>query len=110
MTHAWVEDALGAVTVQQGSVVSKVLHRDERLDVTVFAFDVGEGLTEHTASRTAIVQVLSGRLRLTVDGEDLDAKAGSWLRMDAGTPHAILALEPTTMLLTMLRDPTGNPP
>ncbi|HEX9123510.1 MAG TPA: cupin domain-containing protein, partial [Actinomycetota bacterium] len=73
------------------------------LDVSVFGFDAGEGLTEHTASRTAIVQVLAGRLRFLVDGEELDAGPGFWLQMTAGTPHAIEAVEPTTMLLTLVR-------
>lgn len=104
MTHAWIEEAAAAVAIQPGAVVSKVIHRDERLDVTVFGFDAGEGLTEHTASRTAIVQVLSGRLRLTVDGEHLDATVGSWLVMEAGAPHALEAVEPTIMLLTMIRE------
>jgi len=103
MSHAAIDDVTGAVDIQPRSVVSKVIHRDEEVDVTVFGFDVGEGLTEHTASRTAIVQVVSGRLRLTVDGEELDARAGFWLRMSAGAPHALEAAEPTIMLLTMLR-------
>ena len=57
MTHAAIADVTEAVTVQPGAVVSKVIHRDGVLDVTIFAFDRGEGLTEHAASRTAIVQV-----------------------------------------------------
>ncbi|HEY7755036.1 MAG TPA: cupin domain-containing protein [Actinomycetota bacterium] len=103
MSHTVIADAMDAVAIQEGSVVSKVVHRDEDLDVTVFGFDAGEGLTEHRASRAAIVQVLSGRLRFTADGEDLDAGPGFWLHMTAGTPHAIVAVEPTVMLLTLLR-------
>jgi quercetin dioxygenase-like cupin family protein len=103
MSHTVIADAMDAVGIQEGSVVSKVVHRDEDLDVTVFGFDAGEGLTEHRASRAAIVQVLSGRLRFTADGEDLDAGPGFWLHMTAGTPHAIVAVEPTVMLLTLLR-------
>jgi quercetin dioxygenase-like cupin family protein len=103
MSHVAIDDVTRAVEIQPGSVVSKVIHRDDDLDVTVFGFDAGEGLTEHTASRTAIVQVVSGRLRVTVDGEELDAKAGFWLRMSAGAPHALEAVESTVMLLTMLR-------
>lgn len=107
MPHHAIADVAGAVTIQEGSVVSKVIHRDEDLDVTVFGLDAGEGLTEHTAARPAIVQVLSGRLRFTADGEDLDAGPGFWLHMAAGTPHALEAAEPTLMLLTLLR-PGGN--
>ena len=103
MPHTSVADASAAVAIQQGAVVSRVIHRDEDLDVTVFGFDVGEGLTEHRASRPAIVQVLSGRLRFTADGEELDAGPGFWLHMTPGTPHALEAAEPTLMLLTLLR-------
>jgi quercetin dioxygenase-like cupin family protein len=103
MTHEAVADLAEVVTIQPGAVVSKVIHRDAMLDVTMFAFDRGEGLTEHTASRTAIVQVVSGRLAFTVDGEEIDAGTGSWIHMDEGAPHAITAVEPTLMLLTMIR-------
>ena len=91
------------VVIQPGSVVSKVIHRDDELNVTVFGFDTGEGLSEHQASRSAVVQVLSGRLRFTVDGEELDLGPGLWLQMSPNTPHALEATEPTVMLLTLLR-------
>lgn len=103
MAHTMIEDAAGVATIQEGAVVSKVIHRDEDLDVTVFGFDAGEGLTEHLAARPAIVQVLSGRMRFTVDGEDLEAGPGFWLHMTAGTPHALAAVEPSLMLLTLVR-------
>ncbi len=90
------------VEIQPGAVVSKVIYRDDNLNVTVFGFDAGEGLTEHRANRVAIVQVLSGRLRFTLDGEDRELMAGSWLHMSPGTPHALVAIEPTVMLLTLL--------
>lgn len=102
MPHTAIADPAAAVQIQDGAVVSKVIHREEGLDVTVFGFDGGEGLTEHTASRPAIVQVLSGRLRFTADGEELDAGPGFWLHMTAGTPHALEATEPALMLLTLL--------
>ena len=103
MPHTAIPDPTAVVQIQEGAVVSKVIHRDEVLDVTVFGFDAGEGLTQHTASRPAIVQVLSGRMRFTADGEELDAGSGFWLHMTAGTPHALEATEPTLMLLTLLR-------
>ncbi len=91
------------VVIQTGSVVSKIIHRDSALNVTVFGIDAGEGLSEHEARQAAVVQVLSGRLRFTVDGEDLDLGSGSWLHMSPGTPHALEALEPTVMLLTLVQ-------
>ena len=95
--------AADQVAIQPGSVVSKVIHRDDELNVTVFGFDTGEGLSEHQASRSAVVQVLSGRLSFTVDGEELDLGPGLWLHMSPRTPHALKATEPTVMLLTLLR-------
>jgi quercetin dioxygenase-like cupin family protein len=102
MSHTTIDDLRRAVTIQPGAVVSKVVHRDGGLDVTVFGFDAGEGLTEHTAARAAIVQVLSGKMRITVDGDEADAGLGTWIRMDAGAPHSMEAVGPTVMLLTML--------
>jgi quercetin dioxygenase-like cupin family protein len=91
------------IAIQPGSVVSKVIHRDDALNVTVFAVDIGEGLSEHQTSQTAVVQILSGRLRFTVDDEELHLGPGFWLHMSPGTPHALEATEPTVMLLTLLR-------
>jgi len=102
MSHATVDVLTTQVEIQPGAVVSKVINREGGLDVSVFGFDAGEGLSEHTASRAAIVQVLSGRLRVRVDDATYDASPGWWLHMTAGTPHALEALEPTVMLLTML--------
>ncbi len=100
MSHTFLSP-LTQVQIQSGSVVSKVIHRDENLEVTVFGFDAGEGLTEHQASRVAIVQVLSGQLRFTVDDEDVNLVPGSWLRMAAGAPHSLIAVKPTIMLLSL---------
>ena len=103
MSHTLINDPAREVTIQPGAVVSKVVHRGDGLDVTVFGFDAGEQLTEHQAARAAVVQVLSGRLRFTVDGEQLDLGPGSWLHMPRGAPHSLVATEPTAMLLTLLR-------
>lgn len=102
MAHTYIAAPAGSVDIQAGSVVSKVLHRGDGLGVTVFGFDTSEELTEHSASRPAVVQVLSGRLRFTVEGEELDLDAGSWLHMDADAPHSLVAVEPTVMLLTLV--------
>ena len=103
MPHFAITDAAATVTIQQGAIVSKVIHRDDVLNVTVFGFDAGEELAEHTASSAAIVQILAGRMRFTADGEDLEAGPGFWLHMAPGTPHALTALEPAVMLLTLVK-------
>ena len=95
-------DVASTIDIQTGSVVSRVIFSDNRIEVTVFAFDAGAGLSEHQASRAAIVQVIKGRLEFTVDGEHLDAGPGFWLHMELGTPHSLAAREPTVMLLTLV--------
>jgi quercetin dioxygenase-like cupin family protein len=101
MAHSLISAPAREVTIQPGAVVSKVVHRGDGLNVTVFGFDTGEELSEHQASRAVVVEVLSGRLRFVVDGEELELSAGSWLHMAPGAPHALSALEPTVMLLTL---------
>jgi quercetin dioxygenase-like cupin family protein len=103
MAYTMIPDLAAAVVIQPGAVVSKVVHRDESLNVTVFGFDAQQELSEHRAARAAVVQVISGRLRFTADGEELDAGPGSWLHMAPDTPHALVATEPTIMVLTLLR-------
>ena len=102
MPHVLIIDPTSEVTIQPGAVVSKVVDRGDGMNVTVFGFDAGEELTEHQASGAAVVQVLSGRLRFTVDGEELELAPGSWLHMTPGTPHSLLATQPTMMLLTLV--------
>ena len=97
-----LSDIASAVDIQAGAVVSRVIFRDKQTEVTVFGFATGEGLSEHQASRTAIVQVMRGRLEFTADGEQLDAEPGFWLHMQPGTPHSLTAREPTVMLLTLV--------
>ena len=102
MPHFLIADPASEVVIQSGAVVSKVVHRGDGMNVTVFGFDSGEGLTEHQAGHAAVVQVLSGRLRFTVDGEQLELGPGSWLQMAPGTRHSLVASEPTVMLLTLV--------
>ena len=95
-------DVASAIDIQPGAVVSRVIFSDDRIEVTVFGFDAGAGLSEHQASRAAIVQVAKGRLEFIADGEQLDAGPGFWLHMEPGTPHSLTAREPTVMLLTLV--------
>jgi quercetin dioxygenase-like cupin family protein len=103
MTHHATPDVAAEVQIQSGGIVSKVIHRDDILNITAFAFDTGQELTEHRTARTALVQVITGRLLLKADGEELDAGPGFWLHMAPDTPHSLIASEPTIMLLTLLR-------
>jgi len=90
------------VEIPPDGTLSRVLYKDERLRLVVFAFDSGQELTEHTAAVPAVVQVLLGRLHLTLAGEETTAEVGGWIRMPANLPHSVRAMEPSIMLLTML--------
>ena len=91
------------VAYQDGSVVSKTLLKKETGNVTLFAFDKGQGLSEHTAPFDALVQVLDGQAELTIGGGLVKAGAGETVLMPADVPHSLHAPEPFKMLLTMIR-------
>jgi quercetin dioxygenase-like cupin family protein len=86
-----------------GSIVSRTLARARGGSITLFAFDAGQELSEHTAPFDAFVQVLAGAVELTIGGEVVVASAGETVRMPSGIPHAVRALEPFKMLLSMVK-------
>jgi quercetin dioxygenase-like cupin family protein len=88
---------------QEGAVVSRTLLKGEKGTVTLFAFDAGQGLSEHSAPFDAFVQVLDGETALTIGGKEVLARAGQSIVMPAGIPHALHATTRMKMLLTMIR-------
>ena len=82
-----------------------MLARTAGANITLFAFDAGQGLTEHTTPFDALVLVLEGALTLTIGGAPVRATPGTIVRMPAGVPHAVDAPEPARMLLIMLKEP-----
>ena len=93
------------ITPTTQGIASRILSKNNGGSLTLFAFDKGQGLAEHTAPFDAIVMVLEGRLTLTIGGNDVVALPGTVVRMPANIPHALEAPEPSRMLLTMLREP-----
>ena len=85
------------------SVVSKTILDKPAGTLTLFAFDTGQQLSEHTAPYDAVVQVVDGRARVTIAGQDQDVQAGEMIIMPAHVPHAVMAAEPFKMLLIMIR-------
>jgi len=88
---------------QPGSVVSRVLLRNEGGVMTLFAFGAGEGLTEHTTPHDATVLILEGDVRITVGDVDHRVAAGEILHLPASVPHALQGERPFKMLLTLLK-------
>ena len=92
------------VTPTAQGIASRVLARTAAGNITLFAFDAGEELSEHTAPFDALVITLSGALLLTIGGRDLHTVPQSVVLMPANVPHAVRAVEPSRLLLIMLRD------
>jgi quercetin dioxygenase-like cupin family protein len=88
---------------QKGSVVSRILIRRDKGNVTLFAFDEGQELSEHTAPFDAFVHVLEGRAEIRIAGQPFILSPGDVILMPANQPHAVRALSAFKMLLTMIR-------
>lgn len=91
------------VNYQEGAVVSRTLINRATGTVTLFAFDEGQGLSEHTAPFDALAHVLEGEAEIVVSGKPLPTKAGEAVLMPAHQPHSLKALAKFKMLLTMIR-------
>jgi quercetin dioxygenase-like cupin family protein len=90
------------IAYQDGTVVSRTIVFQKYGTITLFAFDVNEGLSEHTAPFDAIAQVLDGKVEITIAGEIFDLEQGQMIIMPANRPHALKALTKFKMMLTMI--------
>ena len=91
------------ITPTPHGIASRILAKADGGNVTLFAFDAGQGLTEHSSPFEALVMVVEGALMLTRGGTPVRATPGTIVRMPANVPHAVEAPEPAVMVLTMLR-------
>ncbi|MFZ5803041.1 MAG: cupin domain-containing protein [Candidatus Omnitrophota bacterium] len=91
------------ISYQKNSVVSKEILRKPGGTVTVFAFDRGEGLSEHTAPFDALVYILDGEARITVAGKPCLVRRGEWILMPAFKPHGLQARKRFKMLLILIK-------
>ena len=100
---AKTEKLIDMIAYATGSVVSKTLVDKKIGTITLFAFDAGQGLSEHQAPFDAVVQIIEGKARLTIGGKEVTASAGELIIMPGHVPHAVNADERFKMLLTMIR-------
>ena len=91
------------VNYQDGSIVSRTIIDKETGTVTLFAFDKGQGLSEHTAPYDAMVYLLDGEVEITISGKPLHLRQGEMIIMPADIPHALRAVKRFKMILTMIR-------
>lgn len=101
---AEILDLSGMVSYQPGSVVSRQITKAEAGNVTLFAFDEGQELSEHTAPFDALAHVLEGEAEISISGRPYHLKSGDAIVMPADEPHAVKARRQFKMLLTMIRN------
>jgi len=100
---AHVAKAAELINYQDGAIVSRELVKKPTGTVTVFAFDEGQGLSEHTAPFDALVQVLEGEVEIMISGKPHHVAGGELILMPANQTHALKAFTRFKMMLTMIR-------
>lgn len=103
MPAAEVVGIAGLVSYQDGSVISRTLLKRTTGTITLFAFDEGEGLSEHSAAFDALVHVLEGEADIMISGKMLRTHATEAVLLPANQPHSVKAISRFKMLLTMIR-------
>ncbi len=100
--YTFIANLLKEVEIPQDGTLSRTIYRDDHVKIVLFGFSGGQELSQHTASVPAIIEILRGDARVTLDGEEKELSAGSWVYMEAKFPHAVYARTDVVMLLTML--------
>lgn len=103
LAHAQPFDVKEQVSYEKGKVVSLTLAQRPGVGLTLFAFDAGEGVSTHAAPGDAMAFVLEGQTEITIDGVIHNVESGSAIVMPAGIPHAVKAITPFKMLLTVVK-------
>lgn len=102
--HSQVIDLMNLISYEEGKVVSLTLAQEKGAGITLFAFDENEGVSTHAAAGDAMAFILEGQAKITIDGEALEASTGQVVIMPAHVPHAVKAITPFKMLLTVVKD------
>ena len=92
------------INYQQGSVVSRMIVYKKSGTITLFAFDTGEGLSEHTAPYDAIAHIIDGEVEISIEKTSFLLKEGQMIIMPANKPHALYAQQQFKMMLTMIHE------
>ena len=93
---------IDAISYQEGAIVSKTLINHNAGTITLFAFDVGQGLSEHTSPYDVFLHILEGTAKITISGKQFEAKEGEVIILPANNPHALNALSRFKMLLMLI--------
>ncbi len=106
--YIYVGDLAAAIEVPRDGILSRVLYKDDQVNVTLFGFDTGQELSEHTAGSPAIIQILQGQAQVTIAGAARESGPGTWIHLPARTPHSLVAQTPVVMLLLLLKARPGS--
>ena len=98
--HSNLSDLISEIPLD--SILSRTFFEDENMKVIQFGFAQGQELSEHTASRPAVLHFLSGEADVTLGEDPVSAQAGTWIHMPPNLPHSILAKTPVVMLLMLI--------
>jgi quercetin dioxygenase-like cupin family protein len=96
-------DLINDIKINPGAIVSKTLRKSQDVNLTLFAFDAGQGLSGHSSPMDAYVQILEGNMEITIGEDKFALGSGEVILMPAMINHALDALESSKMLLTMVR-------
>jgi quercetin dioxygenase-like cupin family protein len=103
MAHSEIQKLSEMVNYQDGTIVSKTIINKDSGTVTLFAFDKGQSLSEHTAPFDALLQVFDGEVEVVISGKKYHLTTGEMILMPANVPHAVKAIEKFKMMLFMIK-------
>jgi quercetin dioxygenase-like cupin family protein len=104
MDYVYIESLLdGMGDIPEGSILSRTIYDDEQVRAVAFSFAPGEELSEHTSSYAAVLQFIQGEADVTVGGDAVSARSGTFIHMAPNMPHSIHARTPVVMLLLMFK-------
>lgn len=106
--YTYLADLDTAIEIPSAGTLSRTIYSDDAVKVVLFGFDAGQELSEHTASRPALIQIVRGEGRLTLGQDAVEARPGTWIHMTAGLHHSVQAVTPLVMLLVLLPAPGGE--
>lgn len=98
-----IDDLRKTIEIPKDGTLSRTIHQDARAKIVLFGLAGGQEMSRHTAASAAIVEILQGQVRFTLDGEEKELSTGSWVFMEANVPHAVYARSDAIFLLTLLQ-------
>ena len=107
MNYTFLEDLEQEVAIPDKGILSRVLHKDDNLNVTLFGFSAGEEVSAHSAPTPAILYFLEGEAEVQLGDDKVNAQTGSFVYMPPTMPHGILAKTPVKMLLVQMKHVTN---